>query len=116
MSMNCQWLMNGRGLAVRMMALLLVAACAAPPPAPLPERPAAPSSDLAFDAGVDYAVDDLLTQMRRLPAFNPPPKSALEKETPIPRGTIAVDPAIDGITGEQTVPSRSLDSRLLQRA
>src|SRR6478736_5614512 len=116
MSMKCQWLTTGRGLALRLIASLVLAACAAPPPAPLPERPVAPSSDLAFDAGVDYAVDDLLTQMRRLPAFNPPPKSALEKETPIPRGTIAVDPAIDGITGQQTVASRSLDARLLQRA
>jgi outer membrane protein OmpA-like peptidoglycan-associated protein len=74
---------------------------------------------LAFDAGVDYAVDDLLTQMRRLPAFNPPPKTGMlgdqKKEEP-PRGIIAVDPAIDGVTGQQTVASRSLDSRLLQRA
>jgi hypothetical protein len=78
-----------------------------------------------FDAGVDYAVDDLLTQMRRLPAFNPPQKSGVDKaiadlqkkdEPPPPRGVIAVDPAIDGITGQQTVASRSLDSRLLQRA
>ena len=57
--------------------------------------------------------------MRRLPAFNPPPKTGIlgdqKKEEP-PRGLIAVDPAIDGVTGQQTVASRSLDSRLLQRA
>jgi outer membrane protein OmpA-like peptidoglycan-associated protein len=109
-----------RGLSVRVLALLVLAACAAPPP-PLPERPAAPSSELLFDAGVDYAVDDLLTQVRRLPAFNPAPKSgidkALSKEEPAPpRGVIAVDPAIDGNTGQQTLASKSLDSRLLQRA
>ncbi len=120
MPMSCKkWLIEGRGFAVRALATVILAACAAPPPAPLPERPAAPSSDLAFDAGVDYAVDDLLTQMRRLPAFNPPPKTGIlgdqKKEEP-PRGIIAVDPAIDGVTGQQTVASRSLDARLLQRA
>jgi hypothetical protein len=119
MAMKSEWLIDGRGLAVRVIAAVILAACAAPPPAPLPERPAAPSSDLAFDAGVDYAVDDLLTQMRRLPTFNPPAKTGIlgdqKKEEP-PRGVIAVDPAIDGITGQQTVASRSLDSRLLQRA
>ena len=36
-----------------------------------PSVPRRRPSDLLFDAGVDYAVDDLLTQVRRLPAFNP---------------------------------------------
>jgi outer membrane protein OmpA-like peptidoglycan-associated protein len=119
MSMKRKWLNEGRGLVVRAIASAILAACAAPPPAPLPERPVAPTSDLSFDAGIDYAVDDLLTQMRRLPAFNPPPKTGIlgeqKKEEP-PRGIIAVDPAIDGVTGQQTVASRSLDTRLLQRA
>lgn len=112
---------------LRLLAVLMVAACAAPPPAPPPpERPAAPSADVAFDAGVDYAVDDLLTQVRRLPAFTPPPpKSGIDKaiadmqkkdEPPPPRGVIAVDPAIDGNTGQQTLASKALDARLLQRA
>ena len=94
-----------------LLALILIAACAAPPP---PERPAAPSSELTFDAGVDYAIDDLLVQARRLPAFNPAP-GILKKEEPV-RGVIAVDPAIDGNTGQQTVASKALDARLLQRA
>jgi outer membrane protein OmpA-like peptidoglycan-associated protein len=92
--------------------LVLLGACAAPPP---PERPPAPSSELTFDAGVDYAIDDLLVQARRLPAFSVAP-GLLKKETDIPRGVIAVDPAIDGNTGQQTVASKALDSRLLQRA
>jgi outer membrane protein OmpA-like peptidoglycan-associated protein len=77
---------------------------------------------LVFDAGVDYAVDDLLIQARRLPAFNPAPKSSgisdlIKKDEPVVlRGVIAVDPAIDGNTGQQTIASRALDSRLLQRA
>ena len=102
---------------------LLFAACATPPPPPLPERPAAPTTDLAFDSGVDYAVDDLLIQVQRLPAFNPPPKPAggiaglgKKEDAPPPRGVIAVDPVIDGTTGQQTASSRSLDIRLLQRA
>lgn len=124
MSMKRGLSIAGRGLPVRLIALIMLAACAPPPP-PLPERPAAPSADLLFDAGVDYAVDDLLTQVRRLPAFNPPPKSGVDKaisdlqkkdEPAAPRGVIAVDPAIDGNSGQQTLASKSLDSRLLQRA
>jgi outer membrane protein OmpA-like peptidoglycan-associated protein len=98
--------------ATRLIALILLAACAAPPP---PERPAAPSSELTFDAGVDYAIDDLLVQARRLPAFSAPP-GLFKKESDVPRGVIAVDPAIDGNTGQQTLASKALDSRLLQRA
>ncbi len=94
-----------------LLALMLIAACAAPPP---PERPVAPSSELTFDAGVDYAIDDLLVQARRLPAFNPAP-GILKKDEPV-RGVIAVDPAIDGNTGQQTIASKALDTRLLQRA
>jgi len=98
---------TNRCVAASAIALLLFA-CAAPPP---PERPPAPSSELTFDAAVDYAVDDLLVQARRLPAFEP---GLLKKEAP--RAMIAVDPAIDGNTGQQTVASRALDARLLQRA
>jgi len=98
---------TNRRVAAHAIALLLVA-CAAPPP---PERPPAPSSELTFDAAVDYAVDDLLVQARRLPAFEP---GLLKKEAP--KALIAVDPVIDGNTGQQTVASRALDARLLQRA
>jgi outer membrane protein OmpA-like peptidoglycan-associated protein len=93
-------------------AMLLLAACAAPP---APERPAAPTSELSFDAAIDYAVDDLLVQARRLPAFAPKPLAGLAKSDE-PRPLIAVDPAIDGNTGQQTVASKALDARLLQRA
>ena len=93
-------------------AMLLLAACGAPP---APERPAAPTSELSFDAAVDYAVDDLLVQARRLPAFAPKPLGGLGKSDE-PRPLIAVDPAIDGNTGQQTVASKALDARLLQRA
>jgi len=95
-----------------LIALALLTSCAAPPP---PERPPAPSSELTFDAGVDYAIDDLLVQARRLPAFSAPP-GLFKKESDVPRGVIAVDPAIDGNTGQQTLASKALDLRLLQRA
>ncbi|HUH92872.1 MAG TPA: OmpA family protein [Casimicrobiaceae bacterium] len=94
------------------LAALLIAACAAPP---APERPAAPTSELSFDAAIDYAVDDLLVQARRLPAFVPKPLGGLVKSEE-PRPVIAVDPAIDGNTGQQTAGSKALDARLLQRA
>ena len=102
-----------RGLtAIGLITLILLAACATAPP---PERPPAPSSELTFDAGVDYAIDDLLVQARRLPAFTAAP-GLLKKDSDVPRGVVAVDPAIDGNTGQQTIASRALDSRLLQRA
>jgi len=111
MSLNLPRCMTSGLSATSLISLMLLAACAAPPP---PERPPAPSSELTFDAGVDYAIDDLLVQARRLPAFNPAP-GILKKEEPV-RGVIAVDPAIDGNTGQQTVASKALDARLLQRA
>jgi len=101
-----------RHAACATLAALLIAACAAPP---APERPAAPTSELSFDAAIDYAVDDLLVQARRLPAFAPKPLGGLVKSDE-PRPVIAVDPAIDGNTGQQTVGSKALDARLLQRA
>ena len=112
MSLNLPRSMPSRLTATCLISLGLLASCAAPPP---PERPPAPSSELTFDAGVDYAIDDLLVQLRRLPAFSAAP-GLLKKESDIPRGVIAVDPAIDGNTGQQTLASKALDSRLLQRA
>ena len=112
MSLNLLGSITSRLTATGVIGLILLGACAAPPP---PERPPAPSSELTFDAGVDYAIDDLLVQARRLPAFSAAP-GLLKKESDIPRGVIAVDPAIDGNTGQQTIASKALDSRLLQRA
>lgn len=113
MSLNPSRNMTSGLNAASLIALILLTSCAAPPPPP--ERPPAPSSELNFDAGVDYAIDDLLVQARRLPAFSAAP-GLLKKESDVPRGVIAVDPAIDGNTGQQTIASRALDSRLLQRA
>jgi outer membrane protein OmpA-like peptidoglycan-associated protein len=120
MSLTCPAHSTARALTTAgLIASILLAACAAPPP-PLPERPAAPSAELTFGAAIDYAVDDLLVQAQRLPAFNPPPPSGIaaltKKDEAVPRSVIAVDPAIDGNTGQQTTASKTLDARLLQRA
>jgi outer membrane protein OmpA-like peptidoglycan-associated protein len=109
MSLNLSRCFTSGLTAARLVVVILLASCA---PA-LPDRPVAPSSELTFDAGVDYAIDDLLVQTQRLPAFSGGP-SLLGKAPE--RGIIAVDPAIDGNTGQQTVASKALDSRLLQRA
>ena len=99
------------------MACVLVA-CATPPP-PV-QRPQAPTAAVAFDAAIDFAVDDLLTQAQRLPEFQPPEKSLIEsvikKDAPVVRSKIVVDVALDSQTGQQTVGTRFLDSRLLWRA
>ena len=109
-----------RPFALCLLSIVLLAGCAAPPPPPLPQRPEALSTEVAFDAGIDFAVDDLLIQARRLPAFNVVPErsfSIVKKDAPPPpRSVIAVDPAIDGNTGQQTAASKLLDSRLLERA
>jgi outer membrane protein OmpA-like peptidoglycan-associated protein len=97
---------------------LVLVACAAPPPPP--QRPQAPAAAVAFDAAIDFAVDDLLTQAQRLPEFQPPAKSLVEsvlkKDAPVARSKIVVDVALDSQTGQQTVGTRFLDSRLLSRA
>ncbi|MBV5297810.1 MAG: OmpA family protein [Rhodoferax sp.] len=99
--------------------VLVLVACAAPPPPP-PQRLQAPSATVAFDAAINFAVDDLLSQAQRLPDFQPPEKSlvesVLQKDKPVARSKFVVDVALDSQTGQQTVGTRFLDSRLLLRA
>ncbi len=75
---------------------------------------------VAFDAAIDFAVDDLLSQAQRLPDFKPPEKSlvesVLQKDKPVVRSKFVVDVALDSQTGQQTMGTRFLDSRLLLRA
>jgi outer membrane protein OmpA-like peptidoglycan-associated protein len=73
-----------------------------PPPAaapPLPERPAAPRTDLTLDEGIKFAVDDLFIQLQRLPAFAP---RVSDKVVEVRRSVIVVDTIIDAATGQQT--------------
>ena len=107
---------------------LLLAACQTPPPppppppvkvvAPLPERPPPQTTATAFDQAIDYAVDDLLIQAQRLPEFqadSPGSTGSVRKDPAASRIRIVVDNALDGLTGQQTVATRTLDERLLSR-
>ena len=99
------------------MLCVLLAGCQAPPAA-LPERPPALLTAVSFEMAIDHAVDDLLIQAQRLPEFQPVAPgigAALRKEQPPAKIKIIVDNAVDGITGQQTVATRALDARLLNR-
>ena len=109
--------MNGFAL------LLLLAACAAPAP-PLPEQAPEPPYELVINAAVDSALDDLLIQMQRLPAFAPRTRSDVaeavsalgkKEEVPASRIVIAVDRSV-GKSKQYSVASEVLDSVLLQSA
>ncbi len=96
---------------------VLLAGCQSPPAA-LPERPPALLTAVSFEMAIDHAVDDLLIQAQRLPEFQPVAPgigAALRKEQPPAKIKIIVDNAVDGITGQQTVATRALDARLLNR-
>jgi hypothetical protein len=103
-------------------ALLLLGACAAPSPPPVssPE----PHYELVIGGVVDSALEELLTRMRRLPAFAPAPKPDVQgadsargtKGAVVPsRVVIAVDRSV-GKVGQRTAASQLLDSVLLQAA
>jgi tetratricopeptide (TPR) repeat protein len=110
-------------LALLTAASILLSGCAAPP-AVVPQRPVSPKSELDFAGGIAFAVDDLFTQLQRLPDFAPQSKSELEKtvgtvlgrkdEAP-PRGVIAVDTIIDAATGQQTRATQLAEQRLYAR-
>ena len=97
----------------------LAAGCQTSGPAPLPERPPAIASAISYEQAIDHAVNDLLIQAQRLPEFQPaapasPLTAVFQKEqAPPAKPRIALDSALDGITGQQTVATRILDQRLL---
>lgn len=104
--------------------LALLAGCAATPPAQAPQRPAPPRSELDFEKGTAYAVDDLFVQLQRLPAFAPKPRSNLERkldsalgqrEEPPRPAVIVVDTIIDAVTGQQTRATQLAERRLYER-
>ena len=83
-----------------------------------------PPYELVINSVVDSALDDLLAQMRRLPAFAPNPKSdvreaavATEKKDAAapPRIVNAVDRSVGG-TGQPTAAHELLDTLLIQSA
>ena len=103
-----------RALPVALLAVLVGCQTAAP----LPERPPAQVAAISFEKAIDFAVDDLLIQAQRLPEFQPAAPgigSAFRKDQPAAKIRIVVDNAVDGSSGQQTVATRALDSRLLNR-
>lgn len=98
----------------------LMTGCQTTEPVLVAERPVALVSAVVFDKAIDYAVDDLLIQTQRLPEFQAPvPGNALgtifrKDQAPPTKIKIVVDNAVDGVTGQQTVATRALDSRLLE--
>jgi len=104
--------------------LLLLLVPRAAPAAPAPEPSLEPPYELVINGIVDSALDDLLIQMRRLPAFAAMPKpdvqeaaAGVEKKDAAlpPRTVIAVDHSF-GKVGQPTAASEVLDSLLLQTA
>lgn len=111
------WVSSSLRLWPAMVLATALAACVSNPPAPpLPERPAAPTADVAFAEGIAYAVDDLLVQARRLPAFQVPAASATAAGRASERQVIAMDATLDAASGLPTAATRLLDQRLLERA
>ena len=94
-------------------------ACQTPGPAPAPERPQALVAPVTFERAIDFAVDDLLIQLQRLPEFQAAPAATgiaavLRKDEPVAAKVgLVVDNAVDGVTGQQTMATRALDKRLL---
>lgn len=102
--------------------LAFLSGCATPPPAP--ERPAPLRTDLDFEQGIAYAVDDLFIQLQRLPAFAPRSQNQLERavgtvlkstEVEPPRRVIVVDTIIDATTGQQTRATQLAEQRVYER-
>ena len=93
----------------------LVVACATP------QRPAPPTTELAWEPGTAFVVDDLLIQARKLPQFARA-KVLINKVITAVDGSasgkpvIVLDAVVDGISGQQTASTRVLDARLLQHA
>src|SRR5579862_4021979 len=102
---------------------LLLVACATPAP-PLPAQAPEPPYELVINAAVDSALDDLLIEMQRLPAFATRPSSDVAQavsapgkkdEVPISHIVIAIDRSV-GKSKQYSVASEVLDSVLLQSA
>lgn len=94
----------GRSLAAKALALLglslLLISCASPPPA---------RSAMPFDQAVQQAVDDLMVQTQKLPAFLAKVESRLKPNR------IVMDPLLDGTSGQQTEVTHTADEHIARR-
>ena len=80
---------------------LALSACAA--------RPTGTGAAVPFDQAVQQAVDDLMAQTQKLPAF------LARVEARLKANRIVVDPLLDGASGQQTEVTRAAEQRLVQR-
>lgn len=85
--------------ALTLCAAALAAACA--------NRPV-PGNAMPFDQAVDQAVDDLIVQTQKLPAF-------LAKVESLTQRRIVIDPLLEGASGQQTEVTRVAEQRIVQR-
>lgn len=82
--------------------VILLTSCAAPV-ASVRAQP------VPFDIALDLAVDDLIAQTQRLPAF------MTNMESRIKLGTIVVDPLLDSSTGQQNALTKRAEQRVITR-
>lgn len=84
---------------------------------PKVERPAALSEEALLEQGIQFAVEDLIVQAIKTPNFQPQPKTGLSQvlsgNTPVPKDTLVIDNTVDGVSGQTTVTTKYIDSRLL---
>lgn len=80
-------------------ALLLASSCATPPPPP--------SSALPFNQAVTAALDNLVGQTQKLPAFIAKVEAKLNKRA------IVIDPFMEKATGQQTALTQAAEQRIV---
>ena len=86
--------------ALSLCSAVLCAACA--------HRPA-PGNAVPFEQAVNQAVDDLIVQTQKLPAF------LAKVESTIKQSRIVIDPLLEGSSGQQTEVTRVAEQRIVQR-
>ncbi|WP_432730778.1 OmpA family protein [Variovorax sp. W6] len=90
------------------LALRAFALCAAVLAAACAHRPA-PGNAMPFDQAVNQAVDDLMVQTQKLPAF------LAKVESTLAQRRIVIDPLLEGASGQQTEVTRVAEQRIVQR-
>jgi outer membrane protein OmpA-like peptidoglycan-associated protein len=90
------------------LALRALALCAAVLAAACAHRPA-PGNAMPFDQAVNQAVDDLMVQTQKLPAF------LAKVESTLTQRRIVIDPLLEGASGQQTEVTRVAEQRIVQR-
>lgn len=91
--------------------LAALSGCISNPPS---ARPAAPVNALNFNEGLQYAVNDLFTQVKNLPAFQGPVIKLPGVNNPKP--LIVLDATVEAATGQKTAATQTLDAQLLTNA